>query len=406
MWGREFYLNTSLSQLAHELGVSKPALYRHFEHKQALLDAMTVFFYDDITAFIRAELAKAPADGDRERNAFKLIRAVALYYGRNANAFIFALVRVYDCQSGADAELEMKYRGVEIDMIDHNDPAWRQTMRMVFATITFFMADFHKQGKSFSNPPTETAIEKRIETIGEIIERGCGYTIQEINALDYERLETCVAETADTIKDDPLLKAVAQAVAEAGPWEASMEQVARYSGLSKSSLYGHFKNKEDMLRRFFENEFMRIIEFTRQGMNHSELPLERLYLGIFSIAVYLCSKPEILITLDRIRTRKLDANTIISKKNCHQEGGIPSEFLRLFGDISVAPLRSGESFASDAGKRCMLHWILFLLVGTLMRQDKAKDVSDIKVQDEDIRLLYRYVTLGIKGLNVYAKKID
>jgi len=63
-WGREFYLNTSLSQVARELGVSKPALYRHFCSKQALLDAMTGHFFDDFADFIREGYEKALETGD------------------------------------------------------------------------------------------------------------------------------------------------------------------------------------------------------------------------------------------------------------------------------------------------------------------------------------------------------
>ena len=44
-WGRGFYLNTSLSYVARELQVCKPALYRHFRNKQALLNAMIVYFF-------------------------------------------------------------------------------------------------------------------------------------------------------------------------------------------------------------------------------------------------------------------------------------------------------------------------------------------------------------------------
>jgi AcrR family transcriptional regulator len=42
-----------------------------------------------------------------------------------------------------------------------------------------------------------------------------------------------------------------------------MEMVARRSGLSKSGLYAHFKNKQDMLNRFFITEFTRIANYAK-----------------------------------------------------------------------------------------------------------------------------------------------
>ena len=40
VWGREAYKKMSLSDVAQELAVTKPALYRHFRNKEALLEAM------------------------------------------------------------------------------------------------------------------------------------------------------------------------------------------------------------------------------------------------------------------------------------------------------------------------------------------------------------------------------
>jgi AcrR family transcriptional regulator len=46
VWGREMYKTTSLSRLAQALGVTKPALYRHFANKKALLDGIYGYYCD------------------------------------------------------------------------------------------------------------------------------------------------------------------------------------------------------------------------------------------------------------------------------------------------------------------------------------------------------------------------
>jgi len=165
-----------------------------------------------------------------------------------------------------------------------------------------------------------------------------------------------------------------------------MDMVAKRMGLSKSSLYGHFKNRKDMLRRLFLNEFKRIIEFARQGISLSAVPAEQLYLGIYSIAFYLRSRHEILEALNWIRTRKLDLGKPEKKMEI---------FFRLFEDVEIEPFKkSGED-----EKRRLSHLILFLLINILMRpfMSENKNLSVKDVRNDDIRLLYKFTTLGLGG---------
>ncbi|MCL2270650.1 MAG: TetR/AcrR family transcriptional regulator, partial [Treponema sp.] len=248
------------------------------------------------------------------------------------------------------------------------------------------------------NPPPEAAIAKIIDLISAIIEQGLGYRNEEIDAVDYECLEGRIAGTVHNIKDDPLLKAVAGAVAEAGPWQATMEQVARRSGLSKSSLYYHFENKQDMLHQLFKTESRRIIDFARQGMRQSAVPQEQLYLGIFSIAEYLRAKPDILITMDWLRTRRPNLKPSGEKFDRQEH-----EYLWIFEEIDIKPLQNTVSpFNELPGKEGRISpWILFLLANALMNRTPGQALgtgaSITGVPNRDIRFLYRLVTLGAKG---------
>ena len=347
VWGRDFYQNTSLSDLARELKVSKTALYRHFTNKQALLAAMTARFFDDFTACISASYERAFHLKNRSEGVTAMLRSTAEYYARNAYGLVFSLINVYDRDNAElTAAEELRRRGIDMEalhrIIREDYSGCSILMQLIFATITFFMAHFHKTGKTFTSPPDEKSINENISGVLEIITTGLGYTGSTVDTLDYGELENRIAGTEQNIEDDPLLKAVAGAVAVAGPWGASMEQVARRSGLSKSSLYGHFKSKKDMLRQLFITEFKRILAFARAGIARSDLPAGRLYLGIFSIMVYLRSRPEILTTLDWLRTRKLDFGP--PKRN--------PDFYRIFegiqknGEGGGGTLHSTHSFST------------------------------------------------------------
>jgi AcrR family transcriptional regulator len=406
VWGREFYLDTSLSHIAQELKVCKTALYRHFLNKNALLEAMTRHFFDDFAAFIQADYEKAMKARDKSEGAFIFIRSIIEYYARNVNYFIFSMTLLNDRKLDSFNMMEeLSIRGINMEYFHRSikeEYALDQiVMRLLFATLTSYMAYFHNMRGSLTNPPDEAAVSKVIDMISAIIGKGLGYTKTEINQIDYEGLENRVLGKLKNIDDDPLLKAVAGAVAEAGPWDASMEQVAKRSGLSKSSLYSHFKNKQDMLRQLFMTESMRIIDFSQSQIKQSEIPQEQLYLGIFAVAEYLRSKPDILVALDWIRNRKLNLAPVDHR---HKRSKI--DFLRLFEVIDIKPLQNeGSPFreisARQEGNVYITPWILFLIIRTLMERKPGQaghaEHALGDVPNSYIRSLYNFITLGIGG---------
>ncbi|MDR3123673.1 MAG: TetR/AcrR family transcriptional regulator, partial [Treponema sp.] len=160
-----------------------------------------------------------------------------------------------------------------------------------------------------------------------------------------------------------------------------MGMVAKRSGLSKSGLYAHFKSKADMLSRMFVAEFDRIVDYAEQEKSRSAKPEEQLYLAIVAIAKYLRSRPEILIAMDWIRTRRLEL-----------EISAPSRAYRLFAGIEMkAAALAGLDMTGEA----LSQWVFFLIVHTLMRRPEGSSFAD--VPDASFRILYKFIVLGIEG---------
>ncbi|MCL2765691.1 MAG: TetR/AcrR family transcriptional regulator [Treponema sp.] len=386
VWGRNFYRKTSLSQLAGELKVSKPALYRHFKSKQALNEAMVEHFLDDFAASIRADFEKALQAKDADKGISVIITSIADYFARNAYALIFSLMNIYERNiDGRTISERLKLRGADMAVLTlvvekkySDDPT---LIRMIFATLTFLMSHCRKTNEEMEKPMSDEDIKNITGTIDKTIKKGLGYSADKA-ALDFNKLENKVIAAMPDFEPEPFFRAVAEAVAEAGPWDVSMEMVAKRLGLSKSSLYGHFKNKKDMLRRLFASEFKRIIEFAKQGIEMSGNTAEQLYLGIFSISLYLKSRPEILVTMDWIRTRKLD----LGKPDKH------SRIFRLFEDVDIEPLRD----TTEEEKQKTSHRILFLLINILTNPTENIP-SGSQVQKNCIQVLYKFITLGLGG---------
>jgi AcrR family transcriptional regulator len=376
------------------LGVSKTALYRHFRNKEAILAAMREYFFDDYAAFVKNEYDRALEAPDFWESAVILIRAVVEYYLRNAGIFVFSFMRVYDGRQMKAAGEALRRRGVDMSRFRPRNELFSDypsLFQMFTATLTFWVAIFHTGGQPpkgdwVKKNPAEDEIRAMIGVVEEKIMGGLGLQREALEALDYGALERHIPRSQlDEFEDDGLLKAVAETVAEAGPWNASLDMIARRSGLSKSGLYAHFRSKQDMLRRFFMTEFERMIRYAGEAAAASPSPVEQFYLALVSLADYLRSRPEILMAVDWLRTRRLDLDL-----------EIPARLSLLFSDLRL-PGAKPVSRTGGGGEEPehISQWILFLLVNTLIHRPAGVGFAD--VSNAGIRRLFRFVCLGVKG---------
>ncbi|MFP3089620.1 TetR/AcrR family transcriptional regulator [Treponema sp. TIM-1] len=386
-WGRIFYQQTSLSLLARDLGVTKAALYRHFKNKQALLDAMYESFFDQYTAFIKDGYARAVATTDLIESQFTMMRTMVEYYTRDMNAFIFSLFMVYGQREPEQLMAELERRGIDmrkIRPVEEDVETYPSMLQLILASLIFWVASFHKHSHAPDEPPSDEQVYGLIRWIEEKITGGLGLRRDRADRINFEALEGAVPpHLPDDPEDAGLLKAVAGAVAEAGPWNASMDMVARRSGLSKSGLYAHFKNKQDMLRQLFSTELERIIAYAGAAIRVSTVPEEQFYLAIIGVADYLRSRPEILIALDWLKTRRIDLGH-----------STPPRIYRIFSDIKINGIEVMAGL-SESLKEQTAQWVLFLTANVLMRRPPGMAVSE--VPNTSLRILYKFVVFGING---------
>jgi AcrR family transcriptional regulator len=409
VWGRKLYLNTSLSELAKELGVSKTALYRHFENKKALLDAMYRYFFDDYTVFIKPAYEKSIKAEDKAEGFMLMVRTITEYYARNMDAFIFSLVYIYGGRENKNIGAELSCRGIDIGRIPRmDDRDYPSLLQFFFTTLTFEEVYFYKYAYTSDGVLPEEVVQTMVDAVEKKISEGLRFRSEQVEAMDFDNLERLVSEKSlAKIEDDGLLQAVAGAVAEAGPWKASMEMVAQRSGLSKSGLYAHFKSKKDMLLRLFITEIDRIMSYAKSVIRSSDEPLEQLYLAIMAITFYFKSRPDFLYAIDWIKIKRLNLGD-----------AVPLRVYRLFADIKIDTLNLWtEGGSEDDAKYVVSQWILFLIVNTLIHWPNRKrpswgledgrmlqscgDLSccgkDFDIPNLSIRRLFRFIVLGLRG---------
>jgi AcrR family transcriptional regulator len=117
VWAEELFQKMSLSDVAAELGCTKPALYRHFRSKDALLEAMYGSFFDRFAGFLSDCFDAPEAGGEDDTDAGLLRFAVSLgdFFAKNKGEFLFLLAKVYDSQENERRlSLQLAERGVDL----------------------------------------------------------------------------------------------------------------------------------------------------------------------------------------------------------------------------------------------------------------------------------------------------
>jgi len=412
VWGREFYQTTSLSSLAKALGVSKTALYRHFKDKNALLIAMNDHFIDEYTAFIMEDYKKALECPDLKKRCYIMIRVMCEYYGRNPDSFIYAMFQIIHKWPMEDISGQMMSRGIDFSALsrvnckpDKSEKAVQNAEQLLLLiqftmiSMNFRVAEFHHCDRKGNLTDIPVATEEEIQILVDDVEKhlryGLGINMTNTENLDFLKLEKMInvksfndlSPAGTDTADEKLFKAVSESVAEAGPWNTSMEMVARRLGFAKSSLYAHFRDKQDMLGKLFFLEASRIIKCSNILSGLSAVPEEQLYLAMCYLAEYLRSRHDILIALNWIRTRLPEPGPdLINEMRL-----ILPEIYRIITDIDMPVIKE----AGDK-KNPIARWIYFSVMNVLLRQPDSINGVNYK----NFRLLYKYICGGLEGFNI------
>ncbi|GMO38344.1 MAG: hypothetical protein Ta2F_14580 [Termitinemataceae bacterium] len=402
VWGARNYRKTSLQDLALELGVTKPALYKHFKNKEALCDTMFLNFFDRFAACAEPYYKEAiSADKTSKERIFLMNQAFVEFYIRNRDDFIFSISEVYGNEKYKGNLVEqMRLRCIDLHhvLLDENECEFQDIeksthslLHLITTATVCMLAYFHGNIMREKRNPSEDEINKFSNTIAEYINYGLKLNRNIIDGMDWKSMEKKNEDfSVETHfgEDQNIMKAVANVVAIEGPWNASMQMIAEKLGLSKSSLYSHFKNKLDMMRRLFFVAADDIVKRAHKATTFSSVPEEQLYFAIMSIVSYLKSNPEILIVLDRIRMRSsefYDGDGCTD--HCSQEIFDLKKIHLIFSNIKND---KNESLVNEL----QTDYILFLIINILIQHPNGVDFGGI--QNKSFRILYKFIALGIE----------
>lgn len=273
----------SMSELAQKVGLSKPAIYRHFKNKDAVIESMKTYFFDLVASKINefnADKKNPDEDVDKE-----IVKSIVVFFVENPQ-----LINYFICQVSLDSNFlslmqsELLKRGTgetfNFPRSTENEIYARAHDYFIGISILFYIKvrekslqkgeeakdadyfaehlyDFLKKGfRGFSNPgddfyPAEIS-DERFSELDEICEIKSDYLPEE----------------------DKILKALASVIKKYTVNGVTIERIAGELGMAKSSLYFYFENKNQMLFSLVKKEisFLAAIgtENTAEAKNLSE----------------------------------------------------------------------------------------------------------------------------------------
>jgi AcrR family transcriptional regulator len=308
VWGKGSFCSTSLSDLAGHLGVSKTALYRHFRNKATILSSMEKIFTGKLTEarllfLIQAE--KKPIKSVVE--AFLRIYITFFLENPYYFDFLFHLVAIEMRERNREPAFLVEERDTlsrALDLQDLSpDSAGKQVIiRFIFATGAFLVHLTLQSGKKI----TRKEKEKLIKSASTIVLHGVGKN-QKRGEYDFQAmLEKCSISRKDIEQPDRLFSAIAKVVAEEGMLNATTDKIAKKVGITKSSLYFYFKDKDEMLNQMVRRQQERFIELFNEREKKYKKIEEKLLCYIITISTWFLNNPTIITVFNWIWFQRVE----------------------------------------------------------------------------------------------------
>jgi AcrR family transcriptional regulator len=124
---------------------------------------------------------------------------------------------------------------------------------------------------------------------------------------DYGAIEKSAAILAEEMLPlDRIFTAIEEVIAETGIKDASVDKIAAKIGLSKSSLYFYFKNRDEMLGRMIEREQAHVSALLKSRMQGIEGFPAKSFCYMVVTASYSLNNPALLTVFNWLRFQNID----------------------------------------------------------------------------------------------------
>lgn len=257
----------SMNELAEKVGLSKPAIYRHYKNKDAILDAMKQYFFDLIAEKL-TEFDGNRKDLSDEKIGEKIIKSVVAFFVENPqliNYFIYQTT--LNSKFLASMENEFFSRGIgkefQVPRNSKSEVYYRAHDYYFGISILFFIKVREKTLRKSQNPKEIKDAQFFANHLYEFLVSGFRglskpdevfYPVEISDERKAELEKICFVKPDYLPEEDKIFKAIASVIRKFTVNGVTIERIANELGMAKSSLYFYFDNKNQMIYSLVHKE--------------------------------------------------------------------------------------------------------------------------------------------------------
>ncbi len=399
IWGKNNFTATSLTPIAKHLGITKAAIYKHFHSKEELLRGMEERFVQRYITF-HEEFFQEAAGADISTAVYIFMEKVFQFYQKNIYFYTYFIMwmighhlidrpevkRVLSMQKELFYPLFIE-QGIEEDKVNIEDRIHFLYIFTTFWLSTLFL-DTGDCSPVTQNPSPVVQPEEKTKTVLKRWHRYCmeGISVPGSTQLfPYHEIEKQLMFSPRPPREhDTIFKAIVEVIDQVGLRNASVERIAEKLGMSKSSLYSHFRNKKSMFESFLKEEQQFILGVIKEKIPPLPGFPEQSYAFMYITALYKLMNPSLLSVFNWFRFQ-----------NIHTTVKPPSRsFMKEYFAFFLSASQKGEVACSPEDilpSAVLLHILTFRL---LTDEGQSNQLSSSLCQK--LRNFHRLYLYGIR----------
>lgn len=365
----------TLSEVAGRMGVSKPALYRHFRNKEEIEEVMEEEFRNGLLHVI--ERGENTPAGFRE--------GLRAFFKKNAGYLEFFVSRIFTRESYEDGlyaflVAESPRVAAFNRMMGSAEAEKKDTIAadILKTVVSVILASVKEKG-----------IEPLQRELLSILENGLpGLSVPD-SARFAELDRDAAVDPSEFGAENRLFGAIAASIREFGVPGTTTERIAEKMGITKSSLYFYYPNKEGMLFDLVKSETENIKRLCSLRVARGKTLAEQIYALMAVQANYLLMKPDILPVFNWIRFESIREKHR-GPPHEHDDGEMASGF-------RTCDLFPEDTEESRLRMRGILKWASILATSAVL-QGKRQEDSPERIRN-NVRLVFKSMLAGEKEIN-------
>lgn len=332
VWGKTNFTQMSLTPIARHLGITKAALYKHFRNKDELLQAMEQRFLSRYRVF-HEEFFHEVEGFDLSKTVRLFLEKVLRFYAGNPYFLTYFYVWLLRSRMAERAEiipLFLRQRELFQNLfhqwgIPTEAEELDTRLHFLYICATFWVSTLFWNFNECKHPsPLQNALIVDEEAWQPALDRWHLYCMRGLidsrdgynehgnregttrQEIPYKEIEAKVVLPPPPKREhDRIFQAIVDVSAEVGIREATIERIAEKLGMSKSSLYSHFRNKRSMFESLIREEQRFMLKILKENL--ASLPgfVERSYGFMYITLFHTLSNPSLLSLFNWFRFQNI-----------------------------------------------------------------------------------------------------